>query len=68
MAHVSFIDNQPCLDLIESNKQGILSMVDEEVNTDPPSQLARRIVIAAAVILPLALIVGLSILARRLDW
>jgi cytoskeleton protein RodZ len=42
--------------------------VDEEVNTDPPSQLARRIVIAAAVILPIALIVGLSILARRLDW
>ena len=42
--------------------------VDEEVNTDPPSQLARRIVIAAAVILPIALIIGLSILARRLDW
>ena len=42
--------------------------VTEEVNTDPPSQLARRLVIAAAIIMPIALIVGLSMLAKRMGW
>ena len=42
--------------------------VDGEVNTDPPSQLTRRLVIAAAILLPIAAIVGLSILATRLGW
>ncbi len=37
----------------------------EEINTDPPSQLARRVVIALAIIVPIAAIVGLSLLARR---
>jgi cytoskeletal protein RodZ len=39
-----------------------------EVNTDPPSQVARRAVIAAAIIVPIALLVGLSMLARRMGW
>ena len=42
--------------------------VDEEINTDPPSQLTRRIVIAVAIVAPVALIIGLSMLARRLGW
>lgn len=42
--------------------------VTEEVNTDPPSQLARRVVIAVAIITLIALIVGLSLLAKRLGW
>ena len=42
--------------------------VDEEVNTDPPSQFARRAVIAAAILIPIALIYGLSMLARRAGW
>ena len=42
--------------------------VDEEINTDPPSQLVRRLVIAAAIVVPIALIVGLSILAKRMGW
>ena len=42
--------------------------VTEEINTDPPSQLARRIVIAAAIVLPIAVIVALSVLANRLGW
>jgi cytoskeletal protein RodZ len=44
------------------------SYVTEEINTDPPSQLARRLVIAAAIVMPIALIVGLSMLAKRLGW
>lgn len=39
-----------------------------EVNTDPPSQLGRQVAIALAVVLPIAAIVGLAILARRLGW
>ena len=39
-----------------------------EVNTDPPSMVARRVVMAAAVLVPLALIVGLSLLARIAGW
>ena len=42
--------------------------VAEEVNTDPPSQVTRRIVIAVAILVPIALIIGLSILGKRLDW
>ena len=42
--------------------------VEEEINTDPPSQLVRRIVIAVAIVAPIALIVGLSILAKRMGW
>ena len=42
--------------------------VEEEINTDPPSQLVRRIVIAVAIVAPIALIVGLSILASRFGW
>jgi len=42
--------------------------VDEEVNTDPPSQLTRRAVIAAAILIPIALIYGLSMLARQAGW
>lgn len=42
--------------------------VTEEVNTDPPSQLARRMVIAAAIVVPIALFVGLSILSRWMGW
>ena len=44
------------------------SYVTEEVNTDPPSQLVRRIVIVVAIVAPIALIIGLSVLARRLGW
>lgn len=40
----------------------------DEVNTDPPSQVGRRIAIALAVVLPIAAILGLTILARRLGW
>ena len=40
----------------------------EAVNTDPPSMLARRLVMAVAVLVPIALIVGLSILARVAGW
>eukprot|EP01137_Pigoraptor_chileana_P032461 Opistho-2@21853 len=29
--HVEFIDNQPCLDLIENRPEGILGMLDEEI-------------------------------------
>jgi cytoskeletal protein RodZ len=42
--------------------------VTEEINTDPPSQLARRMVIAAAIVVPIAVIVALSMLANRLGW
>lgn len=31
VAHVNFIDNQPCLDLIENGKSSILGMADEEL-------------------------------------
>lgn len=31
VAHVDFIDNQACLDLIEATPAGLLSMVDEEI-------------------------------------
>jgi myosin heavy subunit len=31
VAHVSYIDNQPCLDLIENGKGSILGMTDEEL-------------------------------------
>ena len=40
----------------------------EEVNTDPPSMVARRVVMAAAILVPIALIVGLSMLARLAGW
>lgn len=31
VAHVSYIDNQPCLDLIEGGRSSILGMSDEEL-------------------------------------
>jgi cytoskeletal protein RodZ len=40
----------------------------EEVNTDPPSMVARRVVLAVAILVPLALIVVLSMLARMAGW
>lgn len=40
----------------------------EAVNTDPPSQVGRRVAIALAIVLPIAAILGLTILARRLGW
>ena len=40
----------------------------EEVNTDPPSMVARRVVMAVTVLVPIALIVGLSMLARMAGW
>lgn len=40
----------------------------EEINTDPPSQLARRIMIALAIIIPIALLIGVTLLARRMGW
>lgn len=40
----------------------------EEVNTDPPSMVTRRVMMAAAVLIPIALIVGLSVLARVAGW
>ena len=40
----------------------------EEVDTDPPSMVARRIVMAVAILVSIALIVGLSMLARFAGW
>jgi cytoskeleton protein RodZ len=40
----------------------------DEINTDPPSQVGRRVAIALAIVLPIAAIVGLTILARRSGW
>jgi cytoskeletal protein RodZ len=40
----------------------------KEVNTDPPSQLARRAVIAGVTLVTIVVIYGLSLLARRLGW
>jgi cytoskeletal protein RodZ len=40
----------------------------DEVNTDPPSQLGRRVAIALAIVVPIAAILGLTLLARRLGW
>ena len=40
---------------------------DEEINTDPPSQVMRRTVIAMAILIPLALIYGLSLLAGQVS-
>lgn len=39
-----------------------------EVNTDPPSMLTRRVVMAVAVLIPIALILALSMLARAAGW
>ncbi len=36
-----------------------------EVDTDPPSQLMRRALIVVAILIPIALIYGLSVLARQ---
>jgi cytoskeleton protein RodZ len=43
-------------------------MRSEEVDTDPPSMVARRIVMAAAILVPIAVIVGLWVLARMAGW
>ncbi|HZJ32961.1 MAG TPA: helix-turn-helix domain-containing protein [Vicinamibacterales bacterium] len=40
----------------------------EEVNTDPPSMVARRLMMAAAILVPIALIIGLSMLVRLAGW
>jgi len=40
----------------------------EEVNTDPPSQVGRRVAIGLAIVVPIAAILGLTILARRFGW
>ena len=40
----------------------------EEVNTDPPSMVARRLMLAAAILVTIALIVGLSMLVRLAGW
>ena len=37
--HVTYIDNQPVLDLIELKPKGILPMIDEEVRTGTANQL-----------------------------
>ncbi|HVG56293.1 MAG TPA: helix-turn-helix transcriptional regulator [Vicinamibacterales bacterium] len=40
----------------------------EEINTDPPSQVARRVVIALAIVTPIAIIIALTLLAKKLGW
>jgi cytoskeletal protein RodZ len=40
----------------------------EEVNTDPTSMVTRRLMLAAAILVPIALIVGLSMLVRLAGW
>jgi cytoskeletal protein RodZ len=40
----------------------------EEVNTDPPSQFARHLVIAGAIAVPLVVIYGLWVLVRQVGW
>jgi cytoskeleton protein RodZ len=37
----------------------------QEINTDPPSQIARRALIAVAVLIPLVVLIVWTILARR---
>jgi cytoskeletal protein RodZ len=37
----------------------------EEVDTDPPSQLMRRVLIVVAILISIALVYGLSVLARQ---
>jgi cytoskeletal protein RodZ len=39
-----------------------------EIDTDPPSQLIRRVAIVLAIVVTIAALVGLSILARRMGW
>ena len=51
-----------------SMTEGSPSVRSEEVNTDPPSMVTRRVVIAVAVLLPIALIVGLTMLAQVAGW
>jgi cytoskeletal protein RodZ len=43
---------------------GLPHLRSEEVDTDPPSMVARRVMLVVAVLLSIALIVGLSVLAR----
>ena len=43
---------------------GLPHLRSEEVNTDPPSMVARRLVLAVAILVPLALIVLLWMLMR----
>ena len=47
---------------------GIPHVRSEAVDTDPPSMVARRMMMTAAIVLSIALIVGLSMLARALGW
>lgn len=51
-----------------STSDGSPHLRSEEVNTDPPSMVARRVVIVLAILVPIALIVGLSILVRMTGW
>jgi cytoskeletal protein RodZ len=51
-----------------STSDGGPHLRSEEVNTDPPSMVARRVVMALAILVPIALIVGLSILVRMTGW
>ena len=44
---------------------GLSHRRSEEVNTDPPSMVTRRVVMAVAILLSIALIVVLSMLTRR---
>ena len=47
---------------------GLPHLRSEEVNTDPPSMVARRVVLVVAILVPIALIVALSIVARMAGW
>lgn len=51
-----------------SVSDGLPHLRSEEVNTDPPSMVGRRVVMAVAILLPIALIVVLSILVRMAGW
>jgi len=51
-----------------SAADGLSHLRSEEVNTDPPSMVARRVMMAVAILIPIALIVVLSVLARMAGW
>ena len=46
---------------------GLPHVRSEEVNTDPPSMVPRRVVMAVAILLPIALLVVLSILVKMVS-
>jgi cytoskeleton protein RodZ len=47
---------------------GLPHLRSEEVNTDPPSMVARRVMMAVAILVPLALIILVSMLVRMAGW